>query len=258
MSEHEKLSVIDLYSPNLAAVSLSAPLLPNSAVHVWRIQLEGHALPSEEMNALLSADELTRASRFRFARDRNCFVITRSSLRRILGAYTGVSGAHLTFSYTRYGKPILQSPACDIRFNVSHSGALAVIAIARGREVGIDIEQFRENVEAEELARRYFSPRECEAWCALPPDRRLFGFFRVWTCKEAFLKAHGIGLSLPLDCFDVEVDVDKPAALLATRAPAQDTGQWSICTLDVAPGYASALASAGPMQPRMLFSRDKG
>src|SRR5205085_1719357 len=114
-----------------------------------------------------------------------------------------------------------------------------------GREIGVDIEKTREDVETGQLAERFFSVFEVAELQKLPSEVKITGFFRTWTCKEAFIKAQGTGLSMPLDSFDVEVDVGKPAALLATRPDTAAARRWSLRLLDVPPGYAAALAVEG-------------
>ncbi len=219
---------------------LSAPKLRHSAVHVWAVRLDDPA--GSKFELMLSADERSRAARFHFEHDRRRFTVARAYLRGILSAYTGMDAAELTFLTSPYGKPSLKNAPLDIRFNVSHSGSLATVAITTGREIGIDIEKIRDDLELDLLAHRFFSPTEVETFCRAKHPKNAV-FFRTWTCKEAFLKAQGMGLSLPLDCFDVEVDMGKPAALLATRPDATEAGRWCLRVLQVEDGFAAAVAA---------------
>ena len=132
-------------------------------------------------------------------------------MRAILAAYTNAPAGELRFKLYAKDKPALE-PLSDIRFNISHSGDMALLGIALGREVGVDIEAIRTNVEIENLAERFFSPHERETIRSLPEQDKVAAFFRCWSCKEAFLKAQGVGLSRSLNSFDVKWN---PAA----RAP---------------------------------------
>jgi 4'-phosphopantetheinyl transferase len=190
----------------------------------------------------LAPDELTRAARFRFARDRARFVVARGILREVLGAHLRVPPARLAFRSGPHGKPALaEPPAGDwLRFNVSHSDGVVLVALARAREVGVDVERMRPDVAAADLARRFFSPREQAALAALPEDRRRAGFFRIWTCKEAFIKGTGEGVSRGLASFDV-VDPACDVALAIEAAPAE-AAAWALRELSAPAGYAAAVA----------------
>jgi 4'-phosphopantetheinyl transferase len=134
-----------------------------------------------------------------------------------------------------------------LRFNLSHSEEQAVLALTLGREIGVDIERTRSDVACDEIAQRFFSPAERDQLRATPPDLQIAAFFRVWTCKEAFLKAHGAGLTVSLDSFEVEADPAKPPALLATRPDPREAVCWSLRHLDVPPGFAAAVAVRGQL-----------
>ena len=213
-------------------------------VHLWRASLD---LPSAQTRALeryLSRDELARAKRFvvRSARDR--YTIARAVLRNILARYVSEAPADLRFSYTEYGKPRLAQPAASLGFNVSHSHDLALYALTAGQPVGIDVEYLhrRAIVDRLKIAHRFFSDREYNALAAMPPYRRDQAFLACWTRKEAFVKAIGQGLSCPLDQFDVTVDPNEPAELLATHWDVSDAQRWSMASIDPGTGYIGALA----------------
>ncbi|HEV7906275.1 MAG TPA: 4'-phosphopantetheinyl transferase superfamily protein [Pyrinomonadaceae bacterium] len=226
-----------------------APVQPQARpdeVHVWRAVLMKTAPEVESFYELLAADERRRADNFHFQRDRAHFIVARGILRKILGLYVRRPPESLRFSYTPFGKPELHV-AGDFetpRFNLTHAGAVALYAVTRGREIGIDVEYVRADMECEEIAGHLFSPREVETLRALPPHLRSRAFFNCWTRKEAYIKARGEGLSLPLDEFDVSLSPDEPASLLNARDP-QEVARWSLRELTLAPEYVAALAVEG-------------
>lgn len=217
--------------------------LAPDAVHVWRADLDRPGeLPG--LLAALSADERERAGRFRADRDRDRFVAARGLLRAILGRYLGREPGSLRFRYGAHGKPALVADGTGEppRFNVAHAGGLALYAVAAGREVGVDLERVRADVDVDAIA-AWFSPRERASLAALCPARRREAFFAYWTHKEAYLKAVGGGLSLPLDA--CEVDFDAPDAPVLRGGDATTSMPWTLRTLEPAPGYAAAVAVEG-------------
>ena len=222
-------------------------ILGSNAVHVWRVSLDQSPSQIELFQNNLDDDERSRADRFYFSRDRERFIVARGILRAILGRYSNRAPNSLSFSYSAHGKPALvsESDADGIRFNLSHSNGKALYAVSRGREIGVDIEFIRGDLEAEQIAERYFSHSEIETLRALPPSLRKHAFFLCWTRKEAYIKARGEGLSLALDQFDVSLTPGEPAALLSTRSDSDEALLWSLRNLNPAPGYAAALATEG-------------
>lgn len=215
-------------------------------VDVWRVPLDAPPDRIEELTQGLSEDERARALRFYQSKDRRRFIFARAALRQILATTLQVAPDALRFGYGPQGKPRLVDGA--LCFNLSHSDELALVAVARGREVGVDVERMRAARDAARLARRFFARNESDALMALPPAQRLAAFYRCWTRKEAYLKARGDGLSLPLDAFEVSLDPDAPAKLLA--AP-DGAGTWALCDVPAGPEYAAALAVEGAaLQPR--------
>jgi 4'-phosphopantetheinyl transferase len=164
-------------------------------------------------------------------------------LRAILGGYLNQGPECLSFCYNSQGKPALDGDA--IRFNVSHSHGVALYAVTRGREVGIDIEHIRFDLAVAEIAERFFSRREVVMLRALPAEVQRQAFFLCWTRKEAYIKARGEGLSLPLDQFDVSLAPGEPAAVLGTQRDPSEASRWSLQELTPAPGYVAALAVEG-------------
>jgi 4'-phosphopantetheinyl transferase len=216
-------------------------------VHVWRSALDPPVPCVERLQHSLSGDELHRAARFHFPRDRRRFIVARGVLRDILSRYLGVPASELRFCYSSYGKPALADVAAaeGLRFNVSHAHELALFAVTRGREVGVDIEYLRRAINYDEIAEHFFSAHERATLRPLPAELKHLAFFNCWTRKEAYIKAHGEGLSLPLDQFDVSLAPGEPAALLATRGDPGEAWRWSLQALAPDPDYAAAVAVEG-------------
>ena len=222
-------------------------LLRDDEVHVWRAPLDHQALLIQKLQQTLSGDERTRAERFYFQKDRERFTVARGLLRTILAGYLGNDPRQLRFCYSPNGKPALvsQSGLDSLRFNVSHSHELALIAIARGREVGIDLECCFPQIADEYVADRFFSRQEVALLRALPPSVRSRAFFIYWTLKEAYVKGSGEGLSIRLDHFDVSSALVGPVALQSANGVPKQTSRWSLHTLIPGPGYVAALAAEG-------------
>jgi 4'-phosphopantetheinyl transferase len=211
-------------------------------VHVWSVDLD--RLPEAVLGEPLSADERERGRRFRFERDRRRFVTARGLLRRLLGRYLGLEPSRLRFGYGPRGKPFLAGED-ELRFNVSHSGGLALLAFAWDRELGVDVEEERPVEEAEAIARRYFSSWEERELRLLTEVERQAAFFRCWTRKEAFIKATGDGLSRSLDAFDVTLAPGEPARLLRVEGEPEAAFRFWLEDVSPAPGFAGALAVEG-------------
>jgi len=221
--------------------------LADDEVHVWQANLELTPAQVQHLRGVLAADELARGDRFHFEKDRQHFIAGRGMLRTILGRYLSVAPDHLRFYYNRYGKPFLaaESDHQRLNFNLSHSAGLALYAVTRNREIGIDLERIRANFEYEALAERFFSPREVAVLRTIPAEMKLEAFFNCWTRKEAYIKAHGKGLSLPLDSFDVSLAPGEPVTLLATRDEPQEASLWTLAALMPGRGYVAGLAVRG-------------
>ena len=227
--------------PTLQRRSLSA-----GEIHVWHSSLD---LPAAELDAfedILGSDELTRASRFHREADRARFIACRGTLRVILSSYLEDSPAALHFSYGTAGKPLLRntSGVHPLHFNVSHSQGVAAFAIARDREVGIDIERFQPNFAWEEVAAVFFSPHERNRLEAQPIEDQYQAFLDVWTAKEACAKACGEGLSLPF----WQLGFSPAQNGLWTFNPTQEAGErplWTVQSFTPQVGYTGALAAKG-------------
>ena len=217
--------------------------LETNDVHIWRASLEQSPTIVEELRQLLSPDEQSRADRFHFEKDRRHFTTARGYLRTLLGRYLEIAPAEIRFSYTEYGKPAL-APDLDqqLKFNLAHSGGLALYAFTRIGEIGIDLEHIRPEFTGDDIARRYFSPTEVVSLDQLPETARQQAFFDCWTRKEAFIKAKGLGLSLGLNQFDVTLSPGQPAALLQTLWDETEASRWSLEAIEAGPEYAAAVA----------------
>lgn len=216
--------------------------LHDGEVQVWRANLHRPDDVVEKFRRTLSTEEIDRANRFHFERHRRDFVVGRGLLRELLGRYAGTQPETLEFAYGAYGKPAL-SDSDRLRFNMSHSGGVALFAFTEGRQVGIDVEKIRADFASEDIARRFFSTIEVDCLTSLPVEERVAAFFRCWTRKEAFIKATGKGLSQSLDGFDVTLAPDVPAELL--RVSGEDARDWKLFEVEVGEGYAGALAVEG-------------
>lgn len=213
-------------------------------VHIWRASLDIGEVKVSQLMATLSADEIERAGRFHFRKDRDHFIVARGGLRDILSRYLPVSANELQFEYSAYGKPELDRNRIDsdLCFNVSHSHTMALIAVTVGTSVGVDIEFPRDDLADEQIARRFFSNSEVETFLALPKDIQNNAFFACWTRKEAYIKGIGEGLSMPLDQFDVTLVPGEPAQLLHTRPDSGEAARWSLFEIYPGHGYIAAIA----------------
>ena len=196
----------------------------------------------ERLSAVLSKAEQERVARFAFARDRNRYAVARGILRQLLGGYLGEPSQDVTLDVLPHGKPILAATAriSTLRFNLSHSHQFALFAFCLDHELGIDIEKIKPQVAFEGIEGRYFSPKERAELETLPRDLRSEGFFLCWTRKEAYVKARGEGLNVPLESFSVSLTPGKPAVLQSS-----DEERWSLYTLDPTAGFVAALVAEG-------------
>ncbi|HTE19654.1 MAG TPA: 4'-phosphopantetheinyl transferase superfamily protein [Armatimonadota bacterium] len=226
-------------------VPLSYPALLENEVHVWRAPLADVGAVPDVWRQSLSDDERERAGRFRFARDRERFTYCRSVLRLLLGSYLGLRAGDVPLSYGSSGKPAVAGDgvADGLRFNLSHCKDLALFAFARGRDLGIDIERLRGDIAVMEIAGRFFSPRERAHLLALPEHLRTPSFFWGWVRKEAYIKALGEGLHIPLDGFDVSMEPSPSAS--AVPLPDGEGHVWLTLDLDLGPHHAAALVVEG-------------
>lgn len=225
----------------------SVPELHKDEVHVWRALLEPELSCVDFARKLLSEDEITRADRFIRELHRQRFALARGLLRWLLGAYLETAPEAIEFRYTEQGKPFLRDTPDDtgFQFNVSHSGDLALFAFTRDRALGVDVEQMRPRTEGDKIARRFFCEAEVEDLFALPVSQQDQGFYNCWTRKEAYIKARGQGMAIPLSSFRVSLAPESPAELLWCREGDEETKRWSVENVPPAKEYAGALVVRG-------------
>ena len=218
----------------------SWPRLSDDEIHVWCVELDA----ADEVGtfaACLSADERERASGLLSGTHQRRFVVARGMLRQLLGRYLDRDPGAVTFSRGAHGKPFLQKGGLD--FNVSHTYELALYAIARDREVGVDVEWMRPQVSHEQIAARFFSLEEQEALAQVPTEERRAAFYNIWTRKEAYVKARGDGIAAGLGTFAVSLGAE--AALLHSDEGRDEVERWKLMALEPANGYVAALCGAG-------------
>jgi 4'-phosphopantetheinyl transferase len=212
-------------------------------VHLWQRRVHASGAEVSACYRLLSSEEQERARRFLVERARNEFVLTRGTLRSLLARYLGSTPQEVRFRYAVRGKPALEGGS-DLSFNVSHTDGLALMAFVKRRAIGVDVENLDRKIEAERLAERFFSERERQALRPLRRDELQAAFFRCWTRKEAYIKAKGDGLSLPLHQFDVSIAECDRDALLATQPDPTEAARWTVCDVPMGSGYVAAVAVA--------------
>jgi 4'-phosphopantetheinyl transferase len=221
--------------------------LDGQDVHVWRGMLRDDERPHPAAWRVLSSDERERADSFRFGIHRSRFVQARALLRRILARYLEADAASIVLGTAADGKPRLLEPdgSAPLRFNVSHSESVALVAVARHREIGVDVERVRDDFAWEDVADRWFPAAEVAAIRRVEPAHRTLAFFRCWVRREAYLKGLGTGLRDGLGGFGV---TETPDGGLITEPAGRATGggpHWYVHELDAGPGYAAALAAPG-------------
>jgi 4'-phosphopantetheinyl transferase len=212
-------------------------------VHAWFAFLDDLMPRISSFRATLAADEIEKAERFQFQKDRDQYVLARGLLREILSRYSGILPRKLRFRYGTHGKPSLIAEP-DLTFNLSHAQGAVVCALTRDCEVGVDLEYLREDIDDRALAQRYFSPGEVSVLAGLPSGARQKAFLTCWTRKESYIKARGEGLSLDLRSFDVLDHADSAPRLQIGSDP-REAARWALVDLDVPAGYVAALAIEG-------------
>jgi 4'-phosphopantetheinyl transferase len=241
---HDVGGAIMTRKSSLPYAPVAVPHILPDAIHVWTFHLDIADWRDRLRPEWLSAEELASAGRFAFPALRRRFVVCRTTLRAILGSYLGRRPGELTFAQGPYGKPYLSAARARgrIRFNMSHSHELALVAISRQRELGVDLERVRPVAEIENIVARSFAPAERLAFDRVPRPERLATFYRYWTLKEACLKACGIGLSRALAEVDVSAAESQPLCLPdAAGVPRY----WRVRALHLDPGYCGALVVEG-------------
>ena len=233
---------------------LSDVTLPDiGSCEVWLIDKAVHSSQIQKYWAILSQEEKARADRFRFFKDKSCFVIARGILKNILAQYSGQSPEKITFSYGSYGKPYSDAYP-QLYFNVSHSENCIAIGFIRDHEIGVDVEKVKTDIEALEVAQSFFSKKEIARLKTVAPEHVYQCFFNCWTRKEAFIKAEGSGLSFPLDQFSVSLEDSTTAQLLETQWDNKEHLNWVLLPFTPAQGYIGAIAIKGNVS-QFFFKR---
>ncbi len=211
--------------------------LAHNETHIWLASLDNAETSLERFADCLSLAERDRAARFKFPADRTRYLIAHAALRSILAMYLSVQPGEIEFSSGPVGKPKLAHSfaGSEIEFNLSHSGELALIAVTRGREVGVDVERIQQDFAFESIARRFFTSREVAALHALPPDLQREAFYKCWTSKEALMKGKGLGVSGSLDEVRIQLTATGLCVTPAVRG-------WSLTELTPTSGYTATLA----------------
>lgn len=233
--------------PAMEAVSWSQPppelSLQQDELHIWRAWLDVEPAERARLCSYLSKDEISRAQRFVFPRDRDHFIVARGRLRELAGRYLHCPPNVVQFKTGRYGKLSLLDDLAPLHFNLSHSHGLALYGFCMGRELGIDTEKIRPGFAGEGITARYFSAAEQKEVAEVPNELPDTAFFLCWTRKEAYIKAHGDGLQIPLDSFDVSLKPGEPATLRSA-----DSGRWSMRSFVPAPEFVAALIVEGEIR----------
>ncbi len=204
--------------------------LASDEVHSWCARLDVPPETSAGLYATLTGDERNRSARLRFERDRRRFIVAHGVLHELLGRYLGTHPGQIRFVSNAFGKPALSHEfGSRLKFNLSHSADLALIAVAADADVGVDLEYIRPQSDYAEIARWFFSAAEVDDLSKVPGHLHAEAFLGCWTKKEAYVKARGEGLAIPLTSFSVP----------------HPHGAWSLYSLQPAPGYIGALAIEG-------------
>ena len=212
-------------------------------VEVWHVRLDVSEAQLARDRELLGPTERARADRFLFDKHRHRWTACRAALRRLLADRTGQSPDQLAFEKGEHGKPyLLPKTPTGLQFNISHSDVHALVAMSFGAELGVDLERVNPSRDIDAIAERFFSPLEAQRYFRVDPaEERLKTFFRLWSCKEAYIKALGLGLAAGLHNFDILLAPDTPARLGATRPDEAQAAHWHLLELAGPEGYESAL-----------------
>lgn len=222
----------------------SQPELVSGELHVWWFDLDRTPAELDALQGCLAEDERQRVARFRFQRDAERALAARGLLRTLLGRYVGRPPGDLQFEYGQQGKPGLAGQ--PIHFNLSHSSGLGLCAITLDQAVGIDVECMRDEVDHAGVARQSFSAAERAVLATAFAANALVGFFQCWTLKEAYIKARGGGLSIPLDAFDVSLSDTSDMQAVVSRETVPEAHGWFTRKLAAGPDFAAAVAVRSP------------
>jgi len=223
-------------------------------LHVWYTSLEVAPQELVHIRSLLSADEMARAERFYFERDRDRFIIGRGILRSFLGYYLGRGASEVKIVYGPHGKPAVESvsPNQTLQFSLAHSNDQIIFIFGWNRPVGIDLEHIHPLQNVDRFAEQFYSVRETALINSLSGSRKWDAFYKIWTCKEAYLKANGSGLSVPLDQVEIFLGHDETAKMISIGKISEQANGWNLSLLKPLPGYQAAIAIQGKVEQAQL------
>ncbi len=234
--------------------------LPTPAeIHLWLAFYD--EIADESLHAayreLLDAAEKEQEPRFYFGRDRRRYLVTRALVRTVLARYLSIDPRECIFSTNAYGRPDIvnaQAAEASLSFNISHTHSLIVLGVTRGRALGVDVENVRAREASLAVADRYFAPQEVAALTAAPPHQQQYRFFEYWTFKESYIKARGMGLSLPLDKFSFQYPDDHTVEIAIHPELADDPARWQFWQFRPASEYLVAICAerAGAQSPSLI------
>lgn len=214
--------------------------------HIWYFDIESVSNEIEFYKGFLSSEEIAKADRFKFTKDKTISILARGALRILSGRYLHLSPNTIKFRYGKYGKPDYGFPV-PLKFNISHSGNLIVIAFVKNCQLGVDIERIRQDFNVLDIAEKFFSDMEIKMLHDVQQDDVYKAFYRCWTRKESFIKAKGSGLSFPLARFTVSLN-DNEAKLLKTEWNPAEKEKWKLFSFEPASGYVGALSIGANIQ----------
>jgi 4'-phosphopantetheinyl transferase len=237
---------------NLHTRELDPPPSLPPTVRLWCLRLDVPDAAISELQRCLSSDELERARRFRVPEAQRQFIVVRSALRTLLGEFTNLPAAEVRFEYSAIGKPFVPASP-DLHFNVSHSGELGLVALARRRQIGVDVELLQDRPELREIARSFWTPSEWEALESVGTPHWCSAFYRMWTRKEAVLKAAGKGIATGLYQPDLSASLHGVGLLAGLQVKFDET-EWQLYDLAFHPQYAAAMAieTLGETKPSVV------
>lgn len=228
------------------------PNLIARQIHVWCAILDYTDEQLSVFYNLLTAEEQERAQRFHFTKDRARFVAARGILRKLLGQYLKAPPQELRLQVNSHGKPeLIDYPA--LQFNLSHSHEIALYAIALEQAVGVDVEYIDNQRDIDAIAKRFFTPAEYQLLINLTGEAKQQAFFALWTSKEAFIKALGVGLSYSLDKVEITWGLHQSVKLLTLYDATQNVEDWYLASLDPVPNYAAAIVMKNPVLELKTF-----
>ncbi|MEW4924159.1 4'-phosphopantetheinyl transferase superfamily protein [Algibacter sp. 2305UL17-15] len=231
--------------------------IQNNEVYIWIINCNLTKDNISFLSSFLSDDEILKASKFRFNKDKNCSVITRGVLRLLTSKYLKINPEDIKFKYGKFGKPDFDFDT-PLKFNVSHAGDLAVIGFVNNYDIGIDVEYIKGDFDVLEIVDNYFSKQEIKTLNSIPKTLQTEAFYRGWTRKEAFIKGKSLGLSFPLDSFSISIDSDEKAKLTETLWDEHEKELWQIIPFKTEADYKAAVAIKGNIDSVKYFEFNLG